>query len=259
MTILQTILDEKIVEVAKLVKQPIQKTMDLPIYSLYERLKGQQHLQVISEIKRASPSKGMINDHVNPVEQAKRYEEAGAACISVLTDAKFFKGSFADLQAVAQTVKIPVLCKDFIIDPIQIDYARAHGASVILLIVAALDEATLQSLFNYAKSQLLDVLVEVHTVEEYDIAKKLGAKIIGVNNRNLKTFEVDLANTAEIAAQFSAEHEQVLVSESGIKNAADAKFVAEQGANAILVGETLMLATNIEETLLELQVERAMV
>lgn len=256
MTILNKILAEKALEVAHLLEQAPPIDTKMPIYSLYERLKGQANLQVISEIKRASPSKGLINGEVNPTEQAALYENAGAACISVLTDQKFFKGSFEDLKAVAEKVKIPVLCKDFIIDKVQIDYARAHGASVILLIVAALDEENLQSLFSYAKGLNLDVLVEVHSVEEYKIAQKIGAKIIGVNNRDLKTFEVDLVHTAEIAAQFNAEDGCVLVSESGIKDEVDAQRVANYGANAILVGETLMLAEDVTATLQKLCVEK---
>lgn len=255
MTILQKILAQKELEVAQLLKQqPIDRKR--PIHSLYNRLKAQKNLQVISEIKRASPSKGMINEHVNPVEQAKLYEQAGAACISVLTDQKFFKGSFEDLNAVAAAVNIPVLCKDFIVDKIQIDYARANGASVILLIVAALEFSKLQALYSYAKSLDLDVLVEVHSVEEYEKARSIGAKIIGVNNRDLRTFEVDLSHTAEIAAQFTTEDGCVLVSESGIKDENDARIVSENGASAILVGETLMRADNVTATLQKLKIEK---
>lgn len=256
MTILQKILDEKYIEVKHLLEMKPPLADELPIYSLYERLSDKTHLQVIAEIKRASPSKGMINEAVDPVKQARLYEEAGAACISVLTDHKFFKGSFEDLKNVAEVVKIPVLCKDFIVDEIQIDYARSAGASVILLIVAALEKPHLQKLYRYAKKIGLDVLVEVHSVEEYEIAKQLGALIIGVNNRNLKTFDVNLQHTKTIAAQYKATDKHVLISESGIKDERDARKVSEYGANAILVGETLMKAENVKETLKNISVAK---
>lgn len=256
MTILQRILLEKEKEVAHFLEQKPPKDTKLPIYSLYSRLMKQSKLQIIAEIKRASPSKGLINAEVNPVKQAQIYEAAGAACISVLTDTPFFKGTFDDLHQVATAVNIPVLCKDFIIDKIQIDYARAAGASVILLIVAALEKQKLQVLFNYAENLKLDVLVEVHSIEEYEIAQALGAKIIGVNNRNLKTFEVDLQHTKIIAEQFSAEDGRVLVSESGIRHEEDARTVAKYGASAILVGETLMTTSNVKQTLQTLCVQK---
>lgn len=259
MTILQKILDEKYAEVALLLEKNTPLAMNLPIHSLYARLINQNRLQVISEIKRASPSKGMINETIDPVKQAKLYEAAGAACISVLTDQKFFKGSFEDLRKVAEAVKIPVLCKDFIVHQIQIDYARAAGASVILLIVAALEQQQLQQLYTYAKSLGLDVLVEVHNIEEYNRAKEIDALIIGVNNRNLKTFEVDLKHTAIIAAQSKVTDKHVLISESGIKDVLDARKVSEFGASAILVGETLMKAADVTATLKKLSVEKQVV
>ena len=176
-------------------------------------------MEVLSEIKRASPSKGIIADQANPVEQAKAYANAGAACISVLTDSTFFKGSFADLAAVAEVVEIPLLCKDFIIHEVQIDRAREAGASVILLIVAALDDATLQRLHGYATGQGLEVLVEVHDAKELDRALAVNAKLIGVNNRDLRTFDVDLARTEEMAKLFPFNENHVFISESGIMDA----------------------------------------
>lgn len=256
MTILQQILQEKVKEVSFLKSQSLPENKELPIYSLYERLINQTALQVISEIKRASPSKGVINANVNPVKQALIYEVSGASCISVLTDRPFFQGSFDDLRQVAAAVQLPVLCKDFIIDEIQIDHARAAGASVILLIVAALELSRLTTLFNYAKSLKMDVLVEVHSIDEYQIAKNLGAKIIGVNNRNLKTFEVDLVHTHTIAQQFSSDDGCVLISESGIRNIEDAQRVSSYGADAILVGETLMRADDVNTTLQALKVSK---
>lgn len=256
MTILNKILAQKALEVAAL------KTQPTPVVQIRKNRASlldvfqQPILQVISEVKRASPSKGIINDGVDPVLQATTYETAGAACISVLTDPTFFKGSFEDLRQVTEAVNIPVLCKEFIIDPIQIDYAYANGASVVLLIVAALDDAALQQLYTYATNLGLDVLVEVHDVVELHRALAIDAKIIGVNNRNLKTFDVSLMHTTEIAKAFPFDESRVLVSESGMKTAEDAAFVAQAGASAILVGETLMKSGDITGTLQAFQVKK---
>lgn len=259
MTILNKILAQKALEVAALKKQRLpEKKARKQRASLIEVFQ-RPTLQVISEVKRASPSKGIINDGIDPVAQAKAYEAAGAACISVLTDELFFKGSFADLQAVAAAVDIPVLCKEFIIDEVQLDYAYANGASVVLLIVAALEQATLARLFNYATALGLDVLVEVHNADELARARAVDAKIIGVNNRNLNTFDVSLEHTASLAAAFPFHEGCVLISESGIKTAADAVFVAAVGASAILVGETLMRSKDVTATLQLLQVTKPVI
>lgn len=256
MTILQTILEEKKIEVAKLHEEgvPTVKT-DVQRPSLFNRLYTAQKLQVIAEMKRASPSKGLIAEGADPVKQATLYSEQDVACISVLTDSKFFKGSFDDLQAVAQAVPTPLLCKDFVIDEIQIDKAKSAGASVVLLIVAALDKATIQRLHTYALDQGLEVLVEVHDVEELQIALSIDAKIIGVNNRDLRTFEVDLARTEEVAAQFPFEEKRVFISESGLVGREDALRVSAVGAKAVLVGETLMRSGSVKDAIHELQVE----
>lgn len=256
MTILDKILQQKEIEIQKRLREEKKVETDKPVYSLYNQLLQTPHLQVIAEIKRASPSKGIIQSNINPVEQAKKYERAGAACISVLTDEQFFKGSLADLEAVANEVTIPVLRKDFILHEVQIEDARTAGASVILLIVAALHEKRLKELYDYAESLQLEVLVEVHDLEEYTIAKRIGAKIIGVNNRNLKTFEVDLAHTKAIAAARNETDQHVFISESGIQTATDATRVSNDGADAILVGETLMRAEDIEATLRSFQVQK---
>lgn len=259
-TILDTILAEKKNEVERLKEQTISPKNDLKKRpSLFDKLKNSTHLQIISEIKRASPSKGIINNEVIPVKQALQYEKAGAACISVLTDTPFFKGTFNDLRDVTEAVEIPVLCKDFIIDEIQIDYAKANGASVVLLIVAALPFDRLAVLYQYATNQGLEVLVEVHDEKELQIALDIDAKIIGINNRNLKTFKVDLQHTEIITKHFPFDENHVLISESGIKTTDDAKFVASLGASAILVGETLMRSGNIESTLQSLQVAKDVV
>ncbi len=259
MTILQQILKVKEQEVQILVNRQVPFELKKSLNNqptLFETLYQAKHLHVISEIKRASPSKGLIEGNVNPVEQALTYEQAGAAAISVLTDQQFFKGSMEDLQAVASAVRLPVLCKDFIIHSLQIEQAKQAGASIILLIVAALDQQQLQELFDYATSLHLEVLVEVHDVDELKRALSIDAKLIGVNNRNLKTFEVDLAKTAEIAAHFPFHEERVLISESGIVDAKDASYVSNVGASAVLVGETLMRSANIDETLRLFHVKR---
>jgi len=255
MTILNQILDHKKTELEKLKGQtPLFNLDKKKRPSLYDTLIHADHLQVIAEMKRASPSKGDIAAYVNPVEQASHYENAGAACISVLTETKYFKGSYEDLNAVAKAVAIPVLCKDFIIDEVQIDYAKAAGASVILLIVAALSDEELARLHTYATNHDLEVLVEVHDTEELERALAINARIIGVNNRNLKTFEVDLKQTKTVARTFNRP-DVAFISESGIWNEADAALVASYGAKGILVGESLMRSNNIIAALQALQVE----
>ncbi len=254
MTILNKILKEKYKEVERLKETPLDIHYSIERPSLFEKLIQTEHLQVIAEMKRASPSKGMIREGANPVKQALQYEQAGAACISVLTDTPFFKGSFADLQAVANAVKIPLLCKDFIVDEVQIDRAKAAGASVILLIVAALEDQTLGRLHTYALSLGLEVLVEVHDVEELSRAIQIDAKLIGVNNRDLKTFTVDLQRTEEVAEAFSFDENRILISESGILGSIDAERVSEAGARAVLVGESLMRSDSVEEALQSMQV-----
>ncbi len=256
MTILATILCEKRLEVERLLHEKIAVPKDVVRRpTLLEKLRGNSHLHVIAEMKRASPSKGMIAEGVNPVAQAIAYEQAGAACISVLTDAPFFKGSFADLAVVSEVVHTPLLCKDFIIDKIQIDKAKASGASVILLIASALTNAELLGLFTYATNAELEVLVEVHDKKELQRALDVDAQLIGVNNRDLKTFEVDLGRTEAIAEVFPFHEGRVLISESGLTGAEDAARVAKVGARAVLVGESLMRSGKVGDALKELQVK----
>lgn len=250
MTILTKIIEAKKVEVARL-KQSYKLADQLrttPIYSFIERCEQNQGLHLIAEFKRASPSKGIINAHLDPVEQAQTYQSLGASMVSVLTDQQFFSGRFADLEKVRKSVQLPVLNKDFIIDKIQIDRAYRSGADVILLIVASLDVSRLTELYHYAKGLGLEVLVEVHNERELEQAQTLGARLIGVNNRDLKTFEVDLAVTERLAQLINHDRE-ILISESGIQSKADIARVKQAGARAVLIGETLMRATNLQETL----------
>ena len=195
-------------------------------------------LGVIAEIKKASPSAGVIAESFDPVEIAKDYERNGANAISVLTDTKFFQGKLQDLADVRRAVSVPLLRKDFILDEIQIAESVANGADAILLIVAALEQKELLGLLDAAATYRLDVLVEVHTREELNRALGAGAKIIGINNRNLATFDVDLAVTEELCREVP--DEIVLVCESGIKTLQDVARVKACGADALLVGEALM-------------------
>lgn len=249
MTILAQILAVKKQEVAEL-KSTFRLTENprtTPIYSFIERCQANESLKLIAEFKRASPSKGMINATLDPEQQAQLYQTLGASMISVLTDEQFFKGSYQDLARVKQTVDQPILNKDFIIDEIQIDHAFSYGADLILLIVASLTTERLKQLYDHAKQLGLEVLVEVHDEAELKAAQAIGAKLIGVNNRDLKTFNVDLAVTERLAQLIDHETE-LLVSESGIKTADDVLRVKKAGARAILVGETLMRSADLQQT-----------
>lgn len=247
MTILNEILIEKEKEVEKLKNKTFHTTTTQEVPTLREQIKHSSKMNIIAEIKRSSPSKGAIHMDVDPFSQAKEYEALGAAAISVLTDEPFFNGSMDDLRAVREAVHLPILCKDFMIDSIQIDYAKAAGANIILLIVAALDYAQLTNLYHYAKSLDLEVLVEVHDEDEMERALNLDAQIIGVNNRDLRTFEVDLDTTENLASMI-IDPETILISESGIRTKEDVVEVAKSEASVILVGETLMRSDDLQST-----------
>ncbi|WP_316569932.1 indole-3-glycerol phosphate synthase TrpC [Neobacillus sp. YIM B06451] len=250
-TILHKILVEKEKEVALLKEKGVNLYESLPKRKTFiQKLKQDKNIAIIAEYKRASPSRGLINGNIGPGEQAKMYELAGATAISVLTDQKFFNGSFDDLKEVRSAVDLPLLCKDFIIDELQIDHAYQAGADIILLIVAALTETRLQSLKTYAESLGLEVLVEIHNEEELAIAEQAGAKLIGINNRDLRTFEVSLNTTTELGPRVLASG-ACLISESGMKTAADARLAASAGAQGLLIGQTLMESGNLEEGLRE--------
>ncbi|MGL4820815.1 MAG: indole-3-glycerol phosphate synthase TrpC [Bacilli bacterium] len=221
-------------------------------YTLASQIEAHKGRALISEMKRASPSKGELNMQVNPIEQAKKYANAGASAISVLTDETFFKGSLHDLRAIREVVDVPLLCKDFVVDPIQIDAAKHHGANIILLIVAALTDAELKNLYDYATALKLEVLVEVHNEEELRRANVLKPKLLGINNRNLKTFEEDLSTTAALIPLVYGP-EALVVSESGVRSVADAQYVGTYGARAILVGEALMRAEDPVQLAQDLQ------
>ncbi|NHU84063.1 tryptophan synthase subunit beta [Kocuria sp. JC486] len=197
-------------------------------------------LEVIAEVKRSSPSKGALAPITDPALLASAYERGGAAVISVLTEARRFNGSLADLDAVRTAVDIPVLRKDFTVDEYQIWEARAHGADLVLLIVAALDDATLAGFLDLTRSLGMEALVETHTTEEIERARRVGARIVGVNTRNLKTLEVDPDLFGRLAEHLP--EDAVLVAESGVTDAEHVELYAGHGADAVLTGEALVRA-----------------
>ncbi len=209
-------------------------------------------LAVIAEIKRRSPSKGDLHPDLDPGELAATYAAAGATCLSVLTDEEFFGGSVADLQAAHAATDLPVLRKDFTVSPLDVADARVMGADAVLLIAAALEPEELGVLHQLATELGLDVLVEVHDEPELEVALRAGASLIGVNQRDLVTFEVDHDRAARMAGAIPPG--AVKVAESGVRDGADARRLAEAGYDAVLVGETLVTASDVATTLRSLRV-----
>ena len=209
-----------------------------------------ERVRLIAEVKRGSPSRGLFRADLDPVAQAGIYAGAGAAAVSVLTDARYFHGSLDDLVNVRAAVAVPVLRKEFIVDEYQVWEARAAGADAVLLIVAALDDAALRDLLHAAKGAGLATLVEVHTAAELDRALRLGAPVIGVNNRDLQTLTTSLEASLRLLPQIPPG--PVTVSESGLASAADVEAVVAAGAHAVLVGETLLRAGDVAAKVREL-------
>jgi indole-3-glycerol phosphate synthase len=199
---------------------------------------------VIAEIKKASPSRGLICEDFDPKRQARAYERAGAACISVLTDGPFFQGALADLEAARQACSIPLLRKDFTIDPYQVVEARAWGADAVLLIVAALEAGQLEELLEAARAEDLDALVEVHDEAELSKAVELGADLVGINNRDLNTFYTSTDVTRRLLPLVP--EAVTVVSESGLGDVDELASLEEAGVDAFLVGEVLMRAEDPE-------------
>jgi indole-3-glycerol phosphate synthase len=259
MHILDTIVAQKEREIAllppgKVTVAAVQKILATRPARLdfFAALQARGPLALIAEVKKASPSAGIICPGFDPARIARDYEASGAACLSVLTDEKFFQGSADDLRRVRAAVKLPLLRKDFIIDERQISEAAEMGADAILLIVRILSDEALKHFHDLAAGAGLAVLVEVHDEAELDRALAVGARLIGVNNRDLDTFKVDLGTTERLAAKIAKD--KLLVAESGIHSRADAMRLERAGARAILVGEALMknpagIAAKISELL----------
>lgn len=260
MNILDKIVEQKKIEVAKL-PQRILAAGDLRDARLERNetrdfvaaLKNPAHgnVALIAEVKKASPSAGIICQNFDPVRIAREYEAAGASCLSVLTDEKFFQGSLDYLKQIRAAVKLPLLRKDFIIDERQILEAIEWGADAILLITAILSDEQLKKFHQLANEAGLAALVEVHDEIELARALRIDPQLVGVNNRDLKTFKVDLATTEKLAAKIDSE-ETLLVSESGIHSRADVERLKRCGAKAILVGESLMKGGDIPSKVSEL-------
>jgi indole-3-glycerol phosphate synthase len=215
-----------------------------------DKMDKMDEISIIAEIKKASPSRGIIRQDFDPLAIAQVYEQHGAAAISILTDRKFFQGDLGYLQQVRDITSIPLLRKDFIVDAYQIYEARVAGADALLLIAAALSQAELCDFFALASSLGLHVLLEVHNQQELERAVLTDAPIIGINNRDLKTFRVDLSVTTQLARQIPPD--RVIVSESGIHDALQLRFLKGLGVNAVLVGEALMAKEDIGRAFQEL-------
>ncbi len=240
----QTEVSERLSEIP-LAEQIDRAMADSPVRGFVQHI--EQTIQagkaaVIAEIKKASPSKGVMRENFIPAEIARSYEKAGATCLSVLTDVDFFQGSDAYLQQARNACSLPVIRKDFIIDPYQVYEARAIGADCILLIVACLEDSKLIELNTLAHELGMDVLVEVHDVEELQKALSLPNRLIGINNRNLRSFETSLQTTIDLLARIPAG--RIVVTESGIHNPEDVSLMRQHDVNTFLVGEAFMKAAD---------------
>lgn len=227
-----------------------QRANDAPQPRGFRRALAANGCSLIAEVKTASPSKGLIRDDVDPLEVARIYASNGATCISVLTDEQYFQGSLDRLQAIRNEVGIPLLRKDFIIDPYQLYEAREAGADAVLLIAACLEDELLGDLLELTHLLGLDALVEVHDEAEMARVGSMPVTLVGINNRDLRTFSTDLAVTGRLAAH--APEEALLVSESGLFTSTDVATVHDMGADAVLIGEALMRAEDIGKKVREI-------
>ena len=235
-------------------KMPPSDLQDQPLFSAPTRgfarnLTGSSR-KIIAEVKRASPSRGLIRDGCEPVEIAKEYASHGASAISVLTEERFFQGSLSHLEQIRGTVDLPLLRKDFIIDPYQLIEARSYGADAVLLIAALLEPSLLRELCEQAAALSLDTLIEVHTIAELEAALGAGAQLVGINNRDLKTFEVSMTPTETIAPLLPRGMQAVC--ESGIDTVEQIRRVENLGIHVFLIGEALMRAAQPGKKLREL-------
>jgi indole-3-glycerol phosphate synthase len=229
----------------------IDARLQTKLHRLLEVLSNDSGVNVIAEIKRASPSRGTIREDVDPAGLARAYQHGGAVAISVLTEEDHFQGSLNDLRVVREAVPLPLLCKDFIVDEFQIYEAATAGADAILLIVAALDDDALKHLRSIAEDELgMDALIEVHTEDEMQRAADCGATLVGVNNRDLHTFNVSLETSERLIQK--APRDVICISESGLDTADDLRGLKKLGYNGFLIGEMLMRASDPEKALREL-------
>ncbi len=256
MGILEKIVKTKIEELDRYTPQYIKEleriAKDRKEVKDFKKAISQKKVNIIAEVKKASPSKGVIRENFNPVEIAKIYEDYGASAISVLTDEKYFQGSIEYLSAVSKKVNIPVMRKDFIIDERQILEAYAKGADSYLLITRILDERKLKQLIEFGRSLDMEPLVEVFTEEEAVVTVKSGALIVGVNNRDLDTFKVDINKSKKLCPKLKEWGAEVVVAESGISSKKDIDDLNKSGVNAFLIGEALMREEDIGKKLKEL-------
>jgi indole-3-glycerol phosphate synthase len=220
-----------------------------PPLDLTTQLKG-DHIRLVAEVKQASPSRGILSPNLNPIELAKTYVQGGAAAISVLTEANYFKGHIDYLKAIRSEVRLPLLRKDFILDPYQIYESRAYGADALLLIAAILSQAQLEEFVSLSHSLALRCLVEVHSENEVEMALLSGAEIIGINNRDLDTFALDINTTRRLRPLIP--QERIVVAESGIRSRSDVQKLKSWGVNAMLVGEALVTADDVLAKMREL-------
>ncbi|HEX3018731.1 MAG TPA: indole-3-glycerol phosphate synthase TrpC [Chitinispirillaceae bacterium] len=250
-TILDTIIEQKRIETDLLRRQRHLFSSSVSIHrSFAQALDTPGALSIIAEVKKGSPSKGIICENFNPVKIASGYQAGGAKAISVLTDEKFFFGSTDYLVRVRDAVTLPVLRKDFIIDILQVEQTASLGADAMLLIAAALDDSRLKDLYQASLSFNIEPLIEIHSAEELDRVMKLSPRIIGINNRNLKTFKTELSITLEMVKNIPSDI--ITVSESGIENGAQAKILKDAGVKALLVGESLVKLDNPESMIKEI-------
>ncbi len=258
MNILETIVEHKREEIAgRKQKVRVSALADLEFYrrtvlSLRQSLRRSVEMAVIAEIKRASPAAGILRHDLNPADLAREYSEGGAAAVSVLTDERFFSGSVADLESVRKVLSLPLLRKDFIIDEYQLHEAKAYGADAVLIIAGILDRSQLSELHDAARELGLESLVELYDERELNLLDLDRMSLVGVNNRDLRTFAVDLDRTFAIARQLASVPDITIVSESGIRDSNDLRRLLAGGVRAALIGTTLLKSPSPGEALREL-------
>ena len=250
--VLEKIISDKIdslnlIKKRKTLESLIRNIKELKFYDFKEAIKNNSGISLISEIKKASPSAGVLVKNFNHIEIAKMYIDSGATCLSVLTEEKYFLGKLEYMQDIKKTLKIPILAKDFFIDPYQVILSKSYGCDCILIILAAVSEKQADEIYSEALKHNLSVIIEVHDQKEAEKALKYERALIGINNRNLKTLEVSTNNTLSIFEVVKA-HKEPLISESGIQNEDDAKFIINKtGIKNFLIGESLLKSDNPSE------------